>query len=161
MTAQPAKKYECEEISGGGPQESDEFGHLLTDETRQKKNEVLWLTVRDVVKGAFDETIFDSQVKLLEAAAQDRMERPVEDVIEITAKHFGIAEGERKSVLQHLIEGGDLSRYGLHSAITRASQDVANYDRATELEKVGGRVIELAPSEWKKLAGETAAASAV
>ncbi len=31
---------------------------------------------------------------------------------------------------QYLIEGGDLSQYGLSNAVTRASQDVASYDRA-------------------------------
>ena len=31
---------------------------------------------------------------------------------------------------QCLIEGGDLSQYGLSNAVTRASQDVASYDRA-------------------------------
>jgi len=51
-------------------------------------------------------------------------------------------------VLQHLVESHDLTRYGLHAAITRASTDVEDYDRATELERLGGRVIALRPSEW-------------
>jgi hypothetical protein len=35
---------------------------------------------------------------------------------------------------------------------TRAAEDCPDYDRATELEAAGGRVIELAPSEWRSLA---------
>ena len=31
---------------------------------------------------------------------------------------------------QYLIEGGDLSQYGLSNAVTCASQDIASYDRA-------------------------------
>jgi hypothetical protein len=54
--------------------------------------------------------------------------------------------------MRHLIEGGDLSKYGLHSAITRAAQDVESYDRASDLERVGGQVIELGRGEWKVLA---------
>lgn len=62
-------------------------------------------------------------------------------------------EGERKGILGRLIADADLTRYGLHSAITRYSQDEAvNYDRATELERIGGDVIELAANDWKALA---------
>jgi hypothetical protein len=50
-----------------------------------------------------------------------------------------------------LIEGGSLTQYGLHAAVTRAAQDVADYDRATELEYAGGKIIELPKTEWKVL----------
>jgi hypothetical protein len=35
---------------------------------------------------------------------------------------------------------------------TRTAEDAADYDRATELEAAGGRVIELAAAEWRSLA---------
>ena len=47
---------------------------------------------------------------------------------------------------------GDLSGYGLVNAVTHYSQDVEDYDRATEFEALGGKLIELAPTEWKGLA---------
>lgn len=40
--------------------------------------------------------------------------------------------------MRHLINDGDLSHYGLTNAITRAAQDATSYDRAVELEEVGG-----------------------
>lgn len=76
----------------------------------------------------------------------------VVQVIERFGKKLGISEGEQKGVLQHLIQGGDLSKYGVHSAITRYAQDVDDYDRATDLEKAGARVIELPRNEWISLA---------
>jgi hypothetical protein len=54
--------------------------------------------------------------------------------------------------LQHLIRGADLSAWGLANAVTRTAEDVADYDRASELEAAGGRVIELAPADWRLLA---------
>lgn len=62
-----------------------------------------------------------------------------------------IRRGERESIFKHLIEGGSLTQYGLHGAITRAAQDVASYDRATELEYLGARVVELPRAEWARL----------
>jgi hypothetical protein len=61
-------------------------------------------------------------------------------------------EGEGAGVLAHLIRGGDLSQWGLVSAVTRFSQDVADYDRATELERIGGRIVELPKADWLRLA---------
>jgi hypothetical protein len=52
--------------------------------------------------------------------------------------------------------GGDLSAYGLVNAVTHFSQDVDDYDydydRATEFEALGGKLIELAAGDWKELA---------
>lgn len=58
-------------------------------------------------------------------------------------------------MLRSLVEGGELSGYGLINAVTHYSQQVADYDRATELEVLGGRLIELRASEWQPLAEAT------
>jgi len=72
-------------------------------------------------------------------------------VIERFGRKNALPEDTRKGILARLIEGGDLTRYGLHSAVTRASQDVADYDHATELERLGGDIIELPRQGWKEL----------
>jgi len=38
------------------------------------------------------------------------------------------------------------------NAVTGYSQEVQKYDRATDLEALGGRLIELQPREWKEIA---------
>lgn len=72
--------------------------------------------------------------------------------IELTARRLNLGEGEQKSILRHLIEGGDLTRYGVFNAITRAAEDIESYDRATELERAGGQIITLAANDWKVIA---------
>ena len=52
--------------------------------------------------------------------------------------------------MNYLIQGGDLSLYGLSNAITRASQDVESYDRATALEGIGWNVATMEPARWKE-----------
>ncbi len=59
---------------------------------------------------------------------------------------------ERTGVLRHLIAGGDLSGYGLVNAVTHYSQEVEDYDRATDFEVLGGRLIDLSSREWGELA---------
>jgi hypothetical protein len=62
-------------------------------------------------------------------------------------------QNEQDSILQYLISGGDLSQYGLSNAITRASQDVESYDRATALEGIGWQVATMPGQQWKELNG--------
>src|SRR5262249_32736813 len=45
----------------------------------------------------------------------------------------------------------ELSAWGLANAVTRTAEDAADYDRATELEAAGRRLIELGQAEWKPL----------
>jgi hypothetical protein len=47
-----------------------------------------------------------------------------------------------------LIRGGDLTQYGLSNAVTQMSQDIEDYDRASDLERMGGQIIELPKSDW-------------
>ena len=72
--------------------------------------------------------------------------------VEVLAQRYTLNDDERTGVLRHLIEDGQLSGYGLVNAVTHYSQTVADYDRATEFEALGGRLIELTAQEWKGLA---------
>jgi hypothetical protein len=124
---------------------------LLSDETRRVSDHAIWLQVRDVVKAAFDRARFDALVDTV----IDTTHQPIRDavkVVELTAKKFGVTEGERTSILQHLIEGGDLSRYGLFNAVTRTAEDLPDYDRASAFERLGGQIVELPRHEWDELA---------
>lgn len=142
-----ARKYHV----GGKHELGDEVYAMLSDSTKRLSDAALWATIRDVVAAAFDRAKFDAVCEKLEAATHDRIEGDPAKAVELTAKRFGMNDGERGSVLRHLIDGGDLSKYGLHSAITRAAQDIESYDRASHFEQIGGTVIELPKNEWKEI----------
>lgn len=126
----------------------EEIMAMLSDDTRRKTDAALWAQVRDVVRGAFELARFDASL----GTADNKIEGDPVKVVELTGKRFGLSEPERTSVLQHLIRGGDLSQYGLFNAVTRAAEDVPDYDRATEFERLGGKLIELPRTEWEVLA---------
>ena len=71
-------------------------------------------------------------------------------VVELAAKEFNIRQNESEGILGHLIAGGDLSLYGLANAVTRHAQDVQSYDRSTELEATGYKIITMQPSLLKR-----------
>ncbi len=131
----------------------EEVYKLLSDQTRRITDAALWAQARDVVKGAFEKARFDAFVdeKILGMTEQPITGKAVK-VVELTAKKFGLNEGERESVLDKLIKGGDFTRYGLFNAVTRAAEDLPDYDRASDFEKLGGKIIELPANDWKALA---------
>jgi hypothetical protein len=125
---------------------------LLTDATKKKTFEALWMQVRDVLGAAFEDKQITRRLEQLQATSENKITGKVDEVVEVAAKHFGLNDGERENVLKHLIEGGSLTQYGLHAAVTRSAQDADSYDRATELEYLGGKIIELPKTDWARLA---------
>lgn len=125
---------------------------IMSNATKQKTMEALWMQVRDVLTSAFDETVITKRLEAIAATAENKITGKIEKVMEVVAKTFDFNEGEKDSIFKHLIEGGSLTQYGLHAAITRSAQDVESYDRATDLEYIGGKVIELPRTDWERLA---------
>ena len=108
--------------------------------------------VRDVVRSALSEDTFRQiAMKMQKTMGIELKASPVKTV-EVLRQRYTLSEEEGDGVLNHLIKGGDLSGYGLVNAVTRYSQDVEDYDRATEFEALGGKLIELSGREWKGLA---------
>lgn len=127
---------------------------LLSDETKRVTDKAIWLQTADVLRGAFNEVLFEQEIDKLKGIAANELPAgaDVVKVVDFTAKKYGLQEKEKSSVLQHLIKGGDLSQYGLFNAITRTAEDLEDYDRASEFEKLGGKFIDLTRKEWDEIA---------
>jgi len=133
--------------------ELEESWELFSDETLQADDAAFMLKLADIVRTAVDEAKFGMVVDKLRQAAEVRITGHVPEVVELTAKQYGFTKSEETDILQHLISGGDLSLYGLSGAVTRASQDVADYDRATTLENVGWQIATMPAELWQTVNG--------
>lgn len=129
-----------------------DLDEVLTTATKAKTLEALWMQARDVIASAFSEEIVKKRVDAMAATNGNKITGKVDEVVELVKDKFTLNESEGESFLKHLIEGGNLSQYGVSAALTRAAQDVESYDRATELEYAGGAVIELPRNEWERIA---------
>lgn len=138
----------------GGKHEiaGEEIYALLSDDTRRKTDAATWAQVGDVVRAAFNEAHFNSLCDKIAETQHDKIDGDPVQVVKLTTSRFNLTEAHGTSILRHLIEGGDLSRFGLHNAVTAASQDVDDYDNATQMERIGAQIIELPKAEWKVLA---------
>lgn len=109
------------------------------------------LKLRDHTSNLLNDKVMDEHVRQLQMAASVEIKKPT-DTIERLGKTHGLTEGERESVLAHLIRNGDLSAFGLAQAVTRTAEDVESYERATQLERVGGKLINLSRTDFRELA---------
>src|SRR5262245_57503208 len=142
------KKYHL----GGRLDMGADLTALLSDRTRRLTDAALWAQVRDVVAGEFARARFDAMVEDVCGTTERRIAGDPVQVVEVTAKRFELTDPERGSILNALIEAGDLSQYGLHAAVTRYSQrDDVEYTRAIELERLGGAILDLSPRDWQVL----------
>lgn len=130
---------------------SDDAVVLFAEDTLQADDQAFFLKVRDVVRAAVSEASFVQIAQKMQRTLGIRLQSNTAKVVEVLADRYTLNETERSGVLQHLIEGGDLSAYGLVNAVTHYSQDVQDYDRATEFEMLGGKLIELGASQWREM----------
>lgn len=121
-------------------------GILYREETIIAEQRAFALQARDTISALLDEGNFLKTLEDLRETTTRKMAKqadPSKVIIEL-GKQVGFTQTEGKSIMQHLIEGGDLSQYGLANAVTRYAQDdEVSYDRSTELEFIGGKVVEL------------------
>lgn len=58
----------------------------------------------------------------------DKIEAPIDKVIEVVGKTYSINEERKANILKYFVEGGDTRRMGLASAMTREVQDLVDAD---------------------------------
>lgn len=140
--------------------ENDEDSYrIFRDETLQADDRAFFMAAGDIVRAAVDEVRFRELVEVMKAAASDEPVRDVVGAVQQLANMERLADDESRDILQHLAAGGDLSRWGMLSAVTRAAEDRDDYDRATDLEEIGGKLLAYPPAEWRRVAMATQAAS--
>lgn len=135
----------------------EEAYRLYSDKTLEADDKAFLMKLQDTVRTAVDEARFARVVDLMKNATQAEMStNDIPGTVRLASREFHITESEEKGVLQHLIEGKDLTLYGLSNAITRYSQDVESYDRATELESIGYDILSMPAGTWRRI-NQTAA----
>lgn len=123
---------------------SDDSAYLLySDETLAQDDKAFFMKVQDIVRSAVDESKFLLTVNKLRDSKNISLAHEPVKAVEILADTFQLSENERGDILRQLFIAGDNSRYGLINAVTAASKIANSYDRATELERIGGEILAL------------------
>lgn len=106
--------------------------------------------LRDSVLLSISKEEVEKQVELMRAAKGEEVTDAMSFVTGLQKTNL-IAASEVVRMQDHLIKGGDTSKWGLINAVTRTAEDAANYERATELEALGGTLLSAPKSRWSEI----------
>lgn len=155
ITGQVAEDARLRRNHVGRRMESGEDYSVYCDETLKADDRALSLKIRDSIRALAQPKLFNRiLMEMREATQQLPILHPITAVSELS-KTYPIAQGERDSILTHLIHNADYSQWGLVNAITELANDHPSYDRAVELQAMGGRVLELKRTQWRQIAEAT------
>ena len=136
----------------GRANSTDENFALYSQETLDQDGKAFMMKVQDTVKAAVDEARFARVLDTMRESTQARLDTTdIPAVVKLAGSNFGLTDAEGKGVLQHLLEDADYTLYGLANAVTRYSQDVEDYDRASKLEAIGYNVMTMSPAMFRHI----------
>ena len=147
--AEGLKRYHVGANGSGNGETAHEF---YRDDTRKALDDAFWRQVRDTIDHVLTKEVFERVVDTMREGTAKKIGGDPVKAVEEVQKKFQYTDDERGGILKHLIMGGDLSAYGLSQAITREAQDAESYDRASQLEYDGFKVLELPKTEWAVIA---------
>lgn len=128
----------------GSKYELNGAGELyITNETMQADNRLLMLQMRDMVNAAFDPDVWEAELANMRTAADREIPaNHLETAVDVVTERFALNQSERNAFFENLIGDKDYSVWGLANALTElGNHDNIGYDRATELQNIGGRIL--------------------
>ena len=137
----------------------NEIFQMLTDETKQKENEVILSKCRDVLIGCMKQEQFERNVNRLIEAKTQVIEKPLQTV-DILSKSFGLSDFEKESVLDRIVNkaeerdrvNGMATILTFINAFTNVGNDLSDYDRATDFQQMGGVILTMHPKKLSRVA---------
>lgn len=125
-------------------------GIRWAEDTRRSADDLLMKQVRDTIAEAIDPDRFQRRIARMNDLTKLEIEGNPNDAIEVLASVVDLSDAEKGGILKSLLKGGDPSAYGLMNALTEQAH-TADCDRAVELERAGGKLLELPRTEWKRI----------
>jgi hypothetical protein len=146
----PDRKLSARHV-GRRIEEGQDLNAIFADDTRQADDRAIMLKVRDTVRHSLDEAAFRANVKRMQDLTEGKLTGDPNRAVEFLAAKVGANETERGGILRALIEGGDLSAWGLLNAVTAQAHTAETYDRSMDFVAAGGMLLNLPVTEWRTI----------
>lgn len=142
-----AEKFRAYHV-GRNIEDNDE---LWADDTKKADDKAILLKVRDMVRNAVDASRFRARIEKMSGLTEGKISGDPSKAVEVLAAKVGASEKETGGILRALIEGGDLSAWGMLNAVTAQAHTARSYDRAVEFQAAGGLLLDLPKADWKEV----------
>jgi hypothetical protein len=112
-------------------------------DTREANLALITKKTRDAVATFLDVKYVEKKIIEIEEKSGHKVTDP-EDTITVVSQKLRFTEEERRSILNHFIDGGDRTAGGVMHAVTSVAQTLTDPDAAFEMENNGIRAMEIA-----------------
>lgn len=106
--------------------------------------------IQDRIFSMVSPNMIDSIKNVVECSFDRKFYKDPEDVIEKFGTFYELTADEIELAKQEFIEGENHA-YGLQAAITKAGQQSLSFDRRSELDRIGGKIVEQSDAQWENL----------
>lgn len=129
-----------------------EDGVVYRQETIELAAQATLAQCRDAITTFSQREFYDNILNdMRQAAESTQIEHPRAGA-EVLSNTLGLSQNEADNVLINLIQDGDFSRWGALNAVTKIANECEDYDRASELEELGGKVLHFGKRDWDRIA---------
>tara|TARA_R110002020_G_scaffold97645_2_gene232701 strand:+ start:1440 stop:2831 length:1392 start_codon:yes stop_codon:yes gene_type:complete len=118
-------------------------------DTVAAQNDVLWRELRDDITAAMTQENMDKILNEINPSTQVLFSEP-KKVVDDVQNRLQLSDKENELVYANLLRDESdfgMSQFALSNAVTKTAQEVSSYERSTELEEVGNKVLQL-PEEY-------------
>jgi hypothetical protein len=137
----------------GRAHDANEDFSIYTDATREANDRAFFLKVQDVMTAALDGRTFRAAIESIRTATTRPIAGELPAVTTAVVEELRLPVSVGSGLLTVLAKGGDLSQWGLSSAMSAlAGQDGTDYEASTDLERASGKILALPPATWERIA---------
>lgn len=137
---------------GGSYLNADDGWIALSSATQMLKTRAMIAELAEYLETMASKEMFEKTLNTLRDVADQELPAEPTLVVESLAARYGMNKPESESALIALAESRDYSRWGLANAVTVLANNANSYDRAMDLETLGGRVMQMNAREYGELA---------
>ncbi len=134
---------------GGRTGGEGDFNEWISDSTRRLEDEALISGMKDMIENTLtNEDAFLKQIDKLRDATREKIV-DVPKIVEVTKRLYSFTDKEEEDIKARIYGSSDYSKYGLSAAVTNLANDLENYDRSIDLQRIGGKIIDIPSKTWE------------
>ena len=111
-------------------------------------DEMIYLSLRRSIRELFGK--FGEIIQVLRESSEIKVKNP-QKLIHNVVEHYRLSETQRGNILMAFGAEPEQDKYGIVNALTLAAQKEETWEKAVEMERIGGRLITLPVEDFKAL----------
>lgn len=126
-------------------------GELFSDTTRDTETRLIAQQCTDIINNLNNDLFLSKMANRLRALKDTNRATDPMETITVLSRDMGLRDAEARMALESFLVDGDFTQWGAMNAITNvANNEEISYDRATEIEAVGSKIIALPSNKWNR-----------